>query len=204
MPDIAVTVAIPHLEGNPRRAANLAALADSLSYRAGWPIAVLMDVGKGGLDTVERCWRRGLTMGGTHHLVLDDDATLCEGFAARLVQAITEKPSDILALFTPSLSLMDRARQKAESWVSHPAATGGVGLCLPLSDVGQMMARSWGSYHTGDGLVTAYALTHDRAVWHTAPSLVDQNVELGPALDGGRHNTRRAAWFAAPATDGVL
>lgn len=201
MPDIVVTVAIPHLEGSLLRSANLAALVEVLSYGARWPVSVVLDVGKGGLETVERCWRRGLTLGGTHHLVLDDDATLCPGFAGRLVQAISEKPNDILCLFTGSQSLMDRARQKGEHWISHPAATGGVGICMPLSDVGQMMARTWGTYHTGDGLVTAYALTHDRAVWHTAPSLVDHNTDLGPAQDGGRHNTRRAAWFAADATE---
>lgn len=97
-----LSVAIMHTPSCPARAANVRALTAQLPEAA-----VIEDAGRGVWDTARRAWlRRGTRRNGwpldhtTHHLVLQDDVTLCDGFLDRALDVIAQRPFVPLSLFT--------------------------------------------------------------------------------------------------------
>jgi hypothetical protein len=96
------------------RAANVARLLVVFP----WAV-VVADRGRGVWDTARRAWG---AMTGDRHLVLQDDATLTENFAARVL----ENPGPVSYCAAPS---------GYPDWI--PAA---VALCLPADDVRRWLA----------------------------------------------------------------
>ncbi len=66
----------------------------------GLRIVTETDAGRGhSLDTARRAWR-AMAPDATHHLVLQDDCQLCDGFAGLLLAAVAARPADALCFFT--------------------------------------------------------------------------------------------------------
>src|SRR5262249_51425975 len=73
----------------------------------------------------EGCWpmyRRALKAsgGGSHHLVLQDDLSLCADFIRSVAGVIRARPSNLVSLYTNS-ALVAEVRQRGESWLEKPA-----------------------------------------------------------------------------------
>jgi len=142
----AISVAIIHAPWSTQRAANVDAIRTAIPHAV-----VVVDSEREGVDAMTaRAWAQAA---GKHHLVLQDDVTLCEDFSARLEQAIADAPADALSLYgkAPSRTM--------------------VATCMPRG-----LALAWAEYMRR-GLGTDIALTswlRDRGLVRrfATPSLV--------------------------------
>lgn len=148
----------------------------------------------------------------THLLVVQDDALLCEGFAARALEALTSRPDALIALFVPGFPFMarrvERQRLLGEAFADLPPAAFVplVALSYPRVHVEGLLAYSDGSRWpratrmgtADDAIVAGYVRANRLSVVATVPSLVEHDDDLPslakPSHRQGKH--RRAAWFA--------
>lgn len=148
----------------------------------------------------------------SHLLIVQDDALLCEDFAARAVTAVTARPDVLLALFVPGFPFMarrvERQRLLGEAFADLPPAafTPVVAMSYPRAHVEALLAYSDASRWpratrmgtADDAIVAGYVRANRLSVVATVPSLVEHRDEIPsiakPSHRQGRH--RRAAWFA--------
>ena len=144
--------------------------------------------------------------------MLQDDALLCEDFAARAVEAVAARPEALLALFTPGFPFMARRveqqRRRGEAFADLPPAAfvPVVAMAYPRAHVEGLLAYSDGSRWpkatrmgtADDAIVAGYVRANRLSVVATVPSLVEHDDEVPslakPSHRQGKH--RRAAWFA--------
>src|SRR5262245_37375054 len=87
-----VTVAIAH---HPARAD----LLEPLLVKLGGQVEVVVDPRPKRLDAwanAKRAWKLGRKLGGTHHLVMEDDVTVCRDFLAAVQEGIERWPNEMV------------------------------------------------------------------------------------------------------------
>lgn len=144
-----LSIAIMHAPWRSERVANVRVLLEQL------PGALVVEdtAREGCWPTARRAW--GVATTG-HHLVVQDDAVLCNGFVRLVQQAIVERPVAAISFY-------------ASPW----PGVGGVALCLPAR-----WARNWlkwaeiAEYQHHDDELLARWLRHVGAEIQIAP-LVD-------------------------------
>lgn len=143
----------------------------------------------------------------THHLVLQDDVTLCSTFRSSIKQAISARPNACFSLFAEWGSRTGQAARLAAlaglSWVPvadlHMPAQG---VVMPAST-----ARSFGDYlaEKVDGsekrdafLIYQFLVGSGRTPLTLVPNLVQHDVPLRPSLlpNSKVRGPRRSACFA--------
>lgn len=134
------------------------------------------------------------------HLVLQDDAVICDDLVAGLARALDRVaiPSIVslyLGTVRPFASRVEHAAQVAEeigaSWVTAPGLYWGVALAVPVPLVEDLLHRADTSRVAEyDSRLSRAAMSLDLPVWYTRPSLVDHRQ--GPSLllhpGGARHS----------------
>lgn len=138
-------------------------------------------------DTGRRAWEAHDPTA-THHLVLQDDALVCQDLIAGLEQALEYVPAEALvSLYTgtrrPMSSVVEqavgRARAADAAWIVMRALNWGVAFLAPVGSIGDML--TWGdrqSYPNYDRRAGRYYyLVECWPVWCTWPSLVDHRAD---------------------------
>lgn len=145
----------------------------------------------------------------THLLVVQDDAWPCDGFEARMLDRVAEKPDDLIAFFTPGAAshrrAIVRATMKNERWARlHGGWIPAVALCWPIYRAREFAAHVDVRYdvtkHRADDAPIGVWATRNRVtVFATVPSLVEHpDIErslIGKKNSAGRNRSRVAAIF---------
>jgi len=178
-----ISAAIIHCPKSAERAVNVMRLLEAL------PTArVVLDQGDGAKTMLNGsrtgCWplaRRAWeahSAESTHHLVLEDDAELCEDFEAHLSSTIEQAPGAVLSLF--------RGRRDCS-----------VGTVMPVHLIAPFLTWTRESRHGErlmphhDHMITEACIELGWTRLYTAPSLVEQRQF--PSLLG--HDHISATWF---------
>ncbi|MFH9665805.1 hypothetical protein ACH4LQ_11100 [Streptomyces globisporus] len=139
----------------------------------------------------------------THHLVLQDDAVLCEDFADTLLAAVAGRPDRVLALYSNWNSpwnsyLVRRAAAQGGAWAElHPSEwTPTLGLLMPAAlarDLARHLASVPDEVKDDDEVIGAYLRARGLSVLATVPHLVDH---LGARTLSGHDGEFHATVFA--------
>ncbi|WP_141690023.1 hypothetical protein [Streptomyces sp. Ncost-T6T-1] len=139
----------------------------------------------------------------THHLVLQDDAVLCEDFADTLLAAIAGRPDRVLALYSNWNSpwnsyLVRHAAAQGDAWAElHPSEwTPTLGLLMPTAlarDLSRHLASVPDEVKDDDEVIGAYLRARGLSVLATVPHLVDH---LGARTLSGHDGQFHATVFA--------
>ncbi len=160
---VTFSVAIMHVPTVPARLPSLAAIA------LAFPLAtVVQERGQGVWDVASRAWAKANDYPlATHHVVLQDDATLCTGFALQVAAAIDKAPNALISFFTPSVKL-------------HRFIPPGVALCMPKAWVSPFL--TWAATQSARAkrhdnvLIGRWAKRNMRDLYYCAPSLVQHGA----------------------------
>lgn len=141
----------------------------------------------------------------THHLVIQDDALVCNDLVAGVERALEHVPAKAgvptpLCLYAGRIRpfrtyverLVDRAREST-SWLTMAQLHWGVGIVLPTSLIEDCIA--WGDGRSDianyDKRISRYLDSQRITVWYPWPSLVDHRTS--PSLVPGRTSRGRYA-----------
>jgi hypothetical protein len=153
---------------------------------------VVTDTAGSPLGCAQAAWR-AMAPDATHHLVLQDDVELCEGFLDAVLEAIALRPGDALALFTEwgsrTAQLSRIAALRGAAWAEVvDEYVPSLALVLPAET-----ARRFGRFAAREGVVAddvamrafldelempAYARVPNLVEHQDAPSIVG-NDEMG-------------------------
>jgi len=147
----------------------------------------------------------------THLCVLQDDAVVCADFHNRLVEAVEDKPDDLISLFVASLPYKTRidflrALKRRERWspVYMNGITHVVGMVWPVAAAeafvewfppAKPIPGTRAPYRSDDMVVGYWARITKRQIWATVPCLVEHPDDVpsvaqtdrgGDGLDRGR------------------
>lgn len=141
----------------------------------------------------------------SHHLVLQDDAIVCQDLLAGIELALNHVPEPEytpLALYIgrnkPFKYSMNQVTTKAErehaAWVRMTQIHWGVGIVMPINLIGKMI--DWCDEHPElenyDRRISRWVGTQKLNVYYPWPSLVDHRVS--PSLVEGRQSKGRYAY----------
>jgi hypothetical protein len=187
---------------HPDRAEQVAELLDHL----GRPVRVHYDTegpASGNADRVWRTARGGWLMhdpDADYHLLLQDDAVVCQHLLTGLEVALEHVPPG--AVVSPYLgrggatphrwrTMAADANRLGASWVVSSKLMWGVGIALPVSRIAEMidMVDRW-VHVTDDMRVAGWAEKTRTEVWYTWPSLIDHRPV--PSLTKHHAKERRA------------
>ncbi len=147
--------------------------------------------------TAERCWNHGDVVGATHHLLLQDDITVCDDFLLTVHELARAKPDAILGLYS-NRKICDEARAKDARWVEIPDGTWGQAILMPTAKIGDFLA--WECTHIkrsfkhDDSRVALWCIHTKQQVLCPQPSLVD-HAAPDKSLVGHSRSSRVARWF---------
>lgn len=147
-------------------------------------------------DTGRRALLAGLGMGGTHHLVIQDDCVLSDGLTSVLADVVKDGPVCLYAGNNRTARLgMELARKHGRAWWRYNDLVWGPAILQPVNHLqavvefgDRVRIRSY------DQRLTAYWKRQKNPCWYTAPSLVNHRKGDNPSLKGGP-DTRDACWF---------
>lgn len=141
----------------------------------------------------------------SHLLVVQDDAIPCDGFAAKISDAIGDHPDAIVCAFTPGVGNLLRqfwqAQKQGDRYLRFPATTfvPCVAVAYPRVHAEGIprfaAARRMPIGRADDGIVSTYARANKVPVVATVPCLV-QHDDTVPSLMGmphGRGHSHRVA-----------
>lgn len=142
----------------------------------------------------------------THHLVVQDDAILCqdlvEGAAAAAVAAGDRPVGLYTGRVRPHQHTITPAVRKAvragRSWISAPGPYWGVAIVIPTIHIDELV--DWCDHkceiENYDRRIEAWYTQQEIECWYTVPSLVDHRpVRENPSLIRGRHGNHQAHVF---------
>lgn len=133
----------------------------------------------------------------THHVVVQDDAIVCEDFIEGLTNAIKSKPSHPISLYTgkvrPLGPFVDRMVRQAHNlgrtWIRMDGPLWGVAVCAPVHLIEDMVAACDKMVNTPnyDMRMVKYYQSKGIKCYYTIPSLVSHRVGADdPSLVPGR------------------
>lgn len=155
--------------------------------------------------TGERALRAGIAVNSDWHIVLQDDAIICDNFYAQVENAIKYVPGQtIISLYTgkvrPFPSRVTNAVKKAKnaSWLEGNMLFWGVGILIPTRHIEKVLDFVEGRTENYDVRVGVAFQRNRLPVFYTNPSLVDHNDNIGSLLNNDYDPERRVAHnFAA-------
>jgi hypothetical protein len=140
-------------------------------------IQIVMDRGLGLWDTARRAW---LAYDKTkdYHLVIQDDAIICDDFYKRLAKEIIIHQNKAYCLY---LGNRKRLANRLKLWeqnkgVERAHLSWGLALCLPVRIIDRMIKYAdqiKGLTDHDDSRIGMYLKKIGMRIWHPIPSLVD-------------------------------
>jgi hypothetical protein len=154
--------------------------------------------GHGVWETHVRAWQAHVRAPlATHHLVLEDDLTLCRDFVPGVKKALAVVPDKPVCLYSVR-KVSEECREKGLHWAEIVDGSWGQALILPVALIPEMIA--WDArylrhdYMDYDGRVVMWSLSTKRSWWCTQPSLVDHAGAANSTI-GYSNRGRVARWF---------
>jgi hypothetical protein len=134
--------------------------------------------------------------GASHHLVLQDDITLCQDFLAAVREVIRARPNQLISLYTNSRCVF-AARQRGESWIEK-LGVAGPAIIWPTKLIGEFI--EWQRAHIAsdfpwdDGRVSMWLSKTSKPAFATVPSLAE-HLGYQASLLGLNARSKVAAWY---------
>jgi hypothetical protein len=185
--------------------------AESLSLQTGWQIT--WDQHNVVWETARRAWGAA-DPNATHHVVIQDDAILCEDFVATCtaMSELDAKQPYCLTVIDYRLhgsksDYMQAVAQGAPFWFSF-AAVSAVGLMLPVADLPDIVKFGDGYRIPHDDLkVKEFYRRQGRRIAFPIPNIVQhRNVDESPSLvpgNDGRWSDRTSSTFIGVGVSGL-
>lgn len=193
-----LSISIMHCNDVAARRVHVARMLGQLLDSEAVFVEVVKDVAREGLwPTARRAWRRAGARGATHHLVLQDDVTLCRDFVPGVLDALAVKPDVPVSPYCPRKVVLE-ARAAGSSWAWAPDGVWGQALVMPLALLDDFWA--WDAKNvkpeapTDDGRFTCWARTTGIGAYIMVPSLLEHELPHASTI-GIALADRRAAWF---------
>jgi hypothetical protein len=136
------------------------------------------------------------TSGASHHLVLNDDLTLCKDFVAAVREVARARPNNLISLYTNSPVVL-RARRRRESWIENTGVEGPA-VIWPTALIAEFI--KWQSIHVAsdfpfeDIRVSMWLIKTSKPAFATVPSLA-QHLGYQSSLLGLNSASKVAAWY---------
>lgn len=162
----------------PERAARARALAEAVGAQLVCdPRPDLPPSNPGGWGTFRLAWLLGLALGGTHHVVLEDDADPCPNFTQTVAAYLADRPRDAVILYANRRACAEAA-ERGEAWANLGYAwANSQGIALPVGMIPDMVRRGDGPDNGPDDGHDTRMRNALRAagipMWATVPSLVE-------------------------------
>lgn len=184
---------------HPARAPFVATLKESLDVPAS-EVRVAWDTKSDRWDTGTRALK-SYKKGATHHLVLQDDAIVCQDLVAGLDRLLEVVPPGCpMCLYTGTYrkfihTMNVEYMTEPFSWMVTPGILWGVGILVPTSDISDIISfgRDRPEPNYDMRVSRYYELVKKCGVWAPIPTLVDHRDS--PSLIPGRTGNRRAWKF---------
>ncbi|HSS22491.1 MAG TPA: hypothetical protein VLL54_20640 [Pyrinomonadaceae bacterium] len=134
--------------------------------------------------------------GASHHLILNDDVSLCKDFLAAARKAISARPKNIISLYTNSPYVFT-ARQRGESWIEK-SLVAGPAIIWPTALIREFI--DWERVHIRtdfpweDARVSMWLYKTCRRAFATVPSLA-QHLGYKASLIGLNASSKVATWY---------
>lgn len=148
--------------------------------------------------TARESWKRGMSMGASHHLVLQEDIDVCNDFLAVCHKIIRSKSDSILGLYS-NRKICEEAQKKNIRWVEIPDGTWGQAILMPTYKIEkflfwekQNIKKEFKNFD--DTRVALWACDTNEKVLCPQPSLVN-HTSPSESLLGNNHPKRIARWF---------
>lgn len=152
--------------------------------------------------------------GATHHVVVQDDAHLCEDFVRTVEDAVRyAHPFAPIGLYyggkggarSAHVFAHNRAVQENANWIIRKGPIWGPGIVYPVATIPDLVKYfSTSAIQNYDRRVMWYYQSVEQDCWYTIPSLVNHRVEDNPSLCGHNLPNRQARLFAGPQASSVL
>lgn len=151
----------------------------------------------------------------THHLVVQDDALVCQKLGAAAAQAADVSGDRLVSFYTgqvrPHKHLVERAwagaRAAGATWLQMPGPWWGVALMLPTAHILDLVAwadRRGRHIRDYDKRVARWHTREGVPCWYSVPSLVDHRPEAeSPSLLPGHAAHRQAHEFIGRSASGL-
>jgi len=189
---ITLSAAIMHAGWAEERKFTVRALQNAL--RPAHRLQLVVDNDRDGIwPTARRAW---MAASGTHHMVVQDDVQLCEGFLELATAAIEARPDAAISFFGFAGKAIRAARDAGLSWVGIEGHATGAAVCLPSAWVGEWLR--WcrdhvaEDYRHDDTRLQVWLAATGRTMWFTVPCLAEH---LGDktSISGNRPPLARVA-----------
>lgn len=151
----------------------------------------------GAWPTAKRCWEHGRRINGTHHLILQDDITVCDDFLFGVHEAIRAYPESPISFYA-SRKICEEAKQKDARWCKIPDGTWGPAMLLPTNLITNFL--EWEVKHIkpafkhDDTRLAMWCVDRGIFVMCPMPSFV-QHMAASKSLLGQSHPSKVARWF---------
>lgn len=146
--------------------------------------------------TAQKAWRSAR---GSHHLVLQDDVELCDGFVQHATDAIKANPDAAISFFMFAGKAHTQAREAGLSWVIAEGHITAQALCLPSAWITPWLTwcrdRMRMDFRHDDVRLQLWLYEQGKPIWFTVPCLVEH---LGDKTSiAGNHPplARVAPWY---------
>lgn len=163
-------------------------------------VPVIVDDGAGVWATCRRAWQQRDTAA-DFHLVVQDDALVCQDFTARAITALEAmRTGHACSFYFGRRAAYDQLAPDALRLgaIVLPQLHWGLAVCLPRDLVEPMLAFGDAydaAAHLDDTRIKAFLCSRGVPVWHPVPSLVDHRAELPSLVTGLVEQNRRAYYF---------
>ena len=186
-----VGVSITH---NPGGAGRVASLHRLISQLPGWPTHIESDPGRP-FEWSERQWRGAIALGQEYCLLLNDDMTLCEGFADVLQAVIEARPDHILHLYN-NHEMAKMAQFKQLRWVTSCDGLFGNAYLMPTRRLAEFLVWRATAPISGfvercseDNLLNLWCMSRRALIWHAVPALCDHDIAIPTCFEGNLRHT---------------
>lgn len=151
----------------------------------------------GAWPTAKRCWEHGIRIDGTHHMVLQDDITVCDDFLLavhEIIRACIDSPISLYA----NRKICEEAKRRDAKWCKIPDGTWGQAIILPTDSI--PMFLGWQENHIkpsfkhDDTRLAMWCVATGNDAMCPMPSLVDHHGATKSLL-GQSHPSKVARWF---------
>ena len=147
--------------------------------------------------TAKRCWQHGVHINGTHHLILQDDITVCEDFLLSVHEVIKAYDESPICLYA-NRKICEQAKKQDAKWVRIPDGIWGPAVILPTKYISEFLF--WEEKHIkptfkhDDSRLAMWCVETGRKVMCPQPSLVQHDASQKSLL-GQSHPFKVARWF---------
>jgi hypothetical protein len=147
----------------------------------------------------KRAWTRGHVLGGTHHLVLQDDILLCDDFVAtaeRALAALDARGLEVPVTFYANRKICEEVSVAGGRWAKIGDGCWGQALCMPTSAIHDFLSWERKSivpeFRWDDSRWSIWCVERGRPAWATVPSLVEHVGSEHSSVGNPKNTGRRA------------